>query len=140
MLDIRYEIPYLAGYSKDGKTIYVDKRIHFTFNLKDGRKMNLLKYFIVHETTEKHLEDTKDYKYPYAHEQATKAEREAVEADGYPWDEYESYSLKEVQRLKKIDRTESIPKDYDDRPERDTHDYAMLKKVSQHEKLSQTPA
>ncbi|MBE3087180.1 MAG: hypothetical protein IMZ64_13295, partial [Bacteroidetes bacterium] len=74
-LDMTYEIPYLAGYSKDGKTVYIDKRLDPSLDLSDGRKMNITKYLIVHESTEKHLMDTKGYKYQYAHEKATGTER-----------------------------------------------------------------
>ena len=130
-----YEIPYLAGYSKDGKIIYIDKRLHPVFTLKNGKKMDIVKYLVVHESTEKHFMDVKDYKYPYAHEMATKAERKAVEADGYPWDEYEKYALSEVQRTKKLEPKEPLPKNLDVRPEIDTRDYRLLKQIKRQEKL-----
>lgn len=133
-IDNSYEIPYLCGYNKKGDTVYIDKRLNKDLTLKDGRIMDVTKYLIVHESDEKHLEDEKDYKYPYAHEQATKAEREAVEADGYPWDEYQDYVLSEVKRLKKIDPKEPIPDDYDDKPEKDKpRDYGLLKVIRQHQ-------
>jgi hypothetical protein len=36
-LDRDHDIPYLAGYSQDGKTIYIDR--HMTFFRLDGRKI-----------------------------------------------------------------------------------------------------
>jgi hypothetical protein len=135
-LDLSYEIPYLAGYSKDGKTIYIDKRLKPVFELKSGKKINIVKYLIVHESSEKHFIDVKNYKYPYAHEKATKLERKAVEDDGYPWIEYQKYALSEVQRIKKLDSNEPLPKDLDDRPERDTHDYYRLEEIKEHKKLT----
>lgn len=126
-LDREYECPYLAGYSKDGQTIYIDRRMPRILKLKDGRTMNVDKYLKVHEDTEKHLEDTMDYMYQYAHEQATGAERRAVEADGYPWDEYEAWMMKEVKRLTDLDGT--TPPDIDLKPEHDYHDSKMAAKV-----------
>jgi hypothetical protein len=133
-LDTSFEIPYLAGYNKKGDTIYIDKRLNPALTLKDGRKMDVIKYLIVHESVEKHLEDEKGYKYPFAHEKATGAERKAVEDDGYPWDEYQKYALSEVKRIKEIDPNVPIPEDYDDKPERDTRDYGLLKVIRQHQK------
>jgi len=138
IIDFSYEMPYLAGYSRTGHRIYIDKRIVRKFKLKDGRIMDVTKYLVVHESTEKFLEDTKKYKYPYAHEKATGIERNMVEADNYPWDEYQAYVLSEVKRLKKIDRTEPLPKDYDDKPERDSHDYYLLNKIHNQQKLNDT--
>ena len=135
-LDTSYEIPYLAGYNKSGDTIYIDKRLSPTLTLKDGREMPVYKYLAVHESIEKNLEDEEDYKYPYAHEKATKAEREAVIADGYPWDEYQAGMLSAVKKLKDLDPEAPLPKDYDDRPEKDTRDYGELKVIRRHQKLS----
>jgi hypothetical protein len=134
-LDRSYEIPYLCGYNKSGDTIYIDKRLNPVLVLKDGRKMNVIKYLVVHESEEKHLEDEKDYKYPYAHEKATSAERDAVEKDNYPWDEYQKYVLDEVKRIKKIDPEAPIPIDLDIKPEKDPPtDYGLLKVIHRHQK------
>ena len=126
-ISTEYEIPYLAGYSNDGKTIYIDKRLPKWFKLKDDRAINVHKYLIVHERTEKLLEDTKEYKYPYAHEKATASERRAVEADGIEWDEYQNYMLKMVKKLKTF--SGPLPKDLDTKPEKDTHDYYRYHKI-----------
>lgn len=128
-LNTSYQIPYLAGYSLDGETIYIDKRYNPLFKLKDGRQMDITKYLIIHEGAEKYLEDTFNYKYPYAHEKATGIEKKIVEADGYPWEEYQDYALSEVQRLKELDPSLGVPKDLDLKPEKDVHNYALLKKI-----------
>jgi len=169
-LDFSYEIPYLAGYSKDGSVIYIDRRLNPHLLLSDGRTMNIILYIVIHEFFEKFLEspkpfkcppdylfdennDTiiditeyvmdgiqkyanKQYSYPFSHETSTgKVERPAVIEDGYIWDEYQTYALSEVKRLIKLDRAEPLPKDYDDTPERDTHDYYLLKKIHEHQKI-----
>ena len=133
-VNTQYQIPYLAGYSTDGKTIYIDKRLPRFFTTKSGKTIDVYKYLIVHEKTEKHLEDTKNYKYPYAHELATKAERIAVEKDGIVWDDYQNYMLKMVKKLKNF--SAPLPIDLDTKPERDTHDsyrYHKIKKIKKTE-------
>lgn len=155
-INTEYNIPFLAGYSKDGRTIYIDKRLPKWFTLKDGRAINVHKYLIVHERTEKHLledglffdtqmkefqdwfkkehgrnldldEHADGYKYPYAHQLATAKEREAVEDDDIVWDEYQNYMLKMVKKLKAFDGP--VPKDLDLSPERHTQDYAGINKI-----------
>lgn len=151
-----FEIPFLAGYSKDGRTIYIDKRLPKWFRLKDGRTINIYKYLAWHERFEKLLEDgfvnvserqwkdfqdwlshkkkkpdvskhLEGYRYDYAHEMATDKEREMVEADGIDWDEYQNYMLKMVQKLKKFSGRQ--PDDLDLKPEKDSHDYYRYHKV-----------
>ena len=97
--------------------------------------MDITKYLVLHEINEKHFEDTKKYGYRYAHRKATGFERKAVEADGYIWNEYQSHMLREVKKLKKIDSDSQIPKDYDDKPERDNHDYYILEKMRSYGKI-----
>jgi len=126
-LNTQYQVSYLAGYSSDGLTIYIDKRLSPYLKLKDGRVINVFKYLMVHEMVEKHLEDTKGYKYSYAHEKATGKEREAVEKDGIPWEEYQSYMLKEVKKLSEL--TDEVPSDLDVKPEYDSHDMKMLHEI-----------
>ena len=126
-IDTSKEIPYLAGYSKSGKCVYIDKRLPKTMTLKDGRTVNIIKYLAVHEAVEKKLEDAKDYDYRYAHEQATGDERKAVEADYIPWKEYQDYMLGEVKKLSKLDS--EVPADIDLKPEEDYDDKEMIEKV-----------
>ena len=157
-VNCKYEIPYLAGYSVDGKTIYIDKRLPRWFTPKSGLKVDIYKYLIVHEVWEKHLEagtakltplqkkkfldwlDHKHlkkkggYKYQYAHELATGKEREEVKKDGVDWKEYQKYVLGMVKKLKTF--SGGLPKDLDVKPEKDTHDYYRLHKIEKLKKAN----
>ena len=53
-LDRKHDIPYLAGYSKDGKTIYIDRHMPSSFRY-EGRDINTDRYLILHEEVEKTL-------------------------------------------------------------------------------------
>jgi len=155
-INTEYEIPFLAGYSNDGRTIYIDKRLPRWFTLKNGKAIDVHKYLAVHERTEKillgdgiflthQMEDFNDwykqkyglsldldehadgYKYEYAHQLATAKEREAVEDDDIDWDEYQNYMLKMVKKLKEF--SGKLPKDLDLTPEKDTQDYYRYHKI-----------
>lgn len=128
------ECPYLAGYSKDGRHFYLDKRFKPVFQLKDGRRMDTRKYLMIHEKTEKQNEDATGQSYQHSHELATGAERKAVEADGYPWKDYQAYCLREAKRLTPLDS--EVPGDIDLKPEHDYNDKKMINKVHSLQKNS----
>jgi hypothetical protein len=68
-LNQEYRIPYLGGYSKDGRIIYIDR----DFDLR-----NLIPALEIHEHWEKTALDVWRYAYPAAHELATYAEHRFV--------------------------------------------------------------
>ena len=55
-LDRRHDIPYLAGYSRNGKTIYIDRHMPKWFTFR-GRRINTDRFLILHEAVEKALID-----------------------------------------------------------------------------------
>ncbi len=76
-LDHDHDIPYLAGYSKDGKTIYIDRHMPRTMKLR-GREIDSDRFLILHEEVEKTLIDQLGLHYLHAHQIATRAEEAAV--------------------------------------------------------------
>jgi hypothetical protein len=54
--DRKHDVPYLAGYSLDGKTIYIDRHMPASFKFK-GRTINTDRFLILHEEVEKTLID-----------------------------------------------------------------------------------
>jgi hypothetical protein len=55
-LDRRHDIPYRAGYSRDGKTIYIDRHMPKWFTFQ-ARRINTDRFLILHESVEKALID-----------------------------------------------------------------------------------
>ena len=51
-LDRDHDIPYLAGYSRDGKTIYIDRHMPPSFRYR-GRDIDTDRFLILHEEVEK---------------------------------------------------------------------------------------
>ncbi len=47
-LDRSHDVPYLAGYSRDGKTIYIDRHLPRSFRYR-GRDIEVDRYLILHE-------------------------------------------------------------------------------------------
>ena len=126
-LNRSYNVPYLAGYSKDGKTIYIDKDMPKFFKDSKGKKIKTDKYLILHEAIEKSLIDTLGLLYQHAHQIAYRAEQDAVENDKISWKDYNDFMMQWVKEVS--DDTTDIPPDLDLTPYEDEHDQKLLKKM-----------
>jgi len=123
-LDRRHDIPYLAGYSLDGKTIYIDRHMPKSFKLR-GRTIEIDRFLILHEEVEKTLIDQLGLHYLHAHQIATRAEEAAVRAAGIEWEAYDRFMQKYVKHIGD-ERLTKVPKDLDLKPYRDEHDDDLL--------------
>lgn len=90
----KYDVPYLAGSSNDGKHVYIDRRVPKRISVKlasgNGRKwVDPAEFLAAHETAE-HTAMLKGKPYLQAHtEDADDAERAAVKKHGLSWGHYE---------------------------------------------------
>jgi hypothetical protein len=125
--DRDHDIPYLAGYSVDGKTIYIDRHLPQTFTYK-GRTIEVDRYLILHEEVEKTLIDQLHLHYQHAHQIATRAEEAAVRADGISWRAYDRFMQKFVKEMGD-ERLSKLPADLDLKPYRDEHDYDLMRRM-----------
>jgi len=126
-LDRRHDIPYLAGYSEDGKTIYIDRHMPRSFKFR-GRMVDTDRFLILHEEVEKTLIDQLGLHYLHAHQIATRAEQAAVRAAGVTWRDYDGFMQKYVKRIGD-ERLTKLPKDLDTKPYRDEHDDDLLRRM-----------
>jgi hypothetical protein len=126
-LDREHDIPYLAGYSRDGKTIYIDRHMPKSFWFK-GRMIETDRFLILHEEVEKTLIDRLNLHYLHAHQIATRAEQAAVRAAGVNWRDYDRFMQKYVKKLGD-ERLTRVPTDLDEKPYRDEHDYDLLRRM-----------
>ena len=124
-LDRKHDIPYLAGYSLDGKTIYIDRHMPHSFKF-GGRTIETDRFLILHEEVEKTLIDQLGLHYLHAHQIATRAEEAAVRAAGVEWHAYDRFMQKHVKRIGD-ERLKKVPKDLDLKPYRDEHDDDLLR-------------
>src|SRR5215470_18625378 len=96
-LDRKHDIPYLAGYSLDGNTIYIDRHMPQSFKFR-GRVIETDRFLLLHEEVEKTLIDRLGLHYLHAHQIATRAEQAAVRAAGVSWRAYDRFMQKNVKR------------------------------------------
>jgi hypothetical protein len=126
-LDRAHDIPYLAGYSRDGKIIYIDRHMPRTMKYR-GREVDTDRFLILHEEVEKTLIDQLDLHYLHAHQIATRAEEAAVRAAGILWRDYDRFMQKHVKTIGD-ERLTKVPPDLDLKPYRDEHDFDLLKRM-----------
>ncbi len=74
----------IAGYSRNGKIIYIDRHMPETMRY-GGRNIDTDRYLILHEEVEKTLNDQLGLQYLHAHQIASRAEQAAVRAAGIRW-------------------------------------------------------
>lgn len=134
-LDREHDIPYLAGYSRDGKTIYIDRHLPRSFIFR-GRSIEVDRFLILHEEVEKTLIDQLDLHYLHAHQIATRAEEAAVRAQRVTWKAYDRFMQKYVKSVGD-ERLRDVPLDLDLKPYRDYQDYDLLQRMEQH--MERTP-
>ncbi len=127
-LDRKHDIPYVAGYSKDGKTIYIDRHLPSEMQYK-GRTINTDRFLLLHEEVEKTLIDQLDLHYLHAHQIATRAEEAAVRAAGISWRDYDRFMQTYVKKMGD-ERLTKIPADLDLKPYRDEHDKELLERMA----------
>jgi len=128
-LDRTWDIPYLAGYSRDGKTIFIDRHLPKSFKTR-GKRVFVDQFLILHEAVEKSLLDELGLVYQHAHQIALRAEEAAVRAVGVSWREYDRFMQQFIKEAGDECLTR-IPPDLDIKPYRDEHDSAVLKSMQQ---------
>jgi hypothetical protein len=126
-LDRSHDIPYLAGYSLNGKTIYIDRHMPQFFKFR-GRKIDTDRFLILHEEVEKTLIDQLGLHYLHAHQIASRAEEAAVRAAGILWRDYDRFMQKHVKTIGD-ERLTRVPADLDLKPYRDEHDYDLVQRM-----------
>jgi len=126
-IDRRHDIPYLAGYSRNGKIIYIDRHMPQTMRYS-GRDIDTDRYLILHEEVEKTLIDQLGLHYLHAHQIASRAEQAAVRAAGVRWHDYDRFMQKYVKRIGD-ERLTKVPADLDLKPYRDEHDEDLIKRM-----------
>jgi hypothetical protein len=136
-LDRKHDVPYLAGYSNDGKTIYIDRHMPRTMKYR-GREIDTDRFLILHEEVEKTLIDQLGLHYLHAHQIATRAEEAAVRAAGVLWRDYDRFMQKYVKTIGD-ERLTKVPADLDLKPYRDEHDFDLLKRMQQAVERRDTP-
>jgi hypothetical protein len=127
-----YDIPYIAGYSVDGRTVFIDRHLPRTFRWL-MKTVRVEPFLLTHEIVEKSLLDELGLHYLHAHQIALRAERDAVKAAGVSWWAYQHF-MKKHERAIEQETIVKVPRSLDLTPYRDEKDFALLKRLVQNEK------
>lgn len=125
-LDRDHDIPYLAGYSVDRSRIYIDRHLEPVCTDHLGRRHEVDKFLILHETTEKALIDCWGLHYQHAHQIALRAEEAAVRAAGIEWRDYDRFMQQWIKQADSAKLTK-VPADLDLTPYLDENDGELIK-------------
>jgi hypothetical protein len=126
-VDRGYDIPYIGGYSVDGRTIYIDRHLPATFThwLK---RVRVGPFLLTHEIVEKSLIDDIRLHYIHAHQIAVRTERAAVEAAGVSWSAYQRF-MKKYEKGIEEEKLQRVPNDLDLTPYSDEKDIKLLRRL-----------
>src|SRR5438067_12307183 len=127
-----YDIPYLAGYSKDGTTVFIDRHLPRTLRVLT-RKVRIDPFLVTHEIVEKALLDELRLHYLHAHQIAVRAERDAVKAAGVSWWAYQRF-MKQHERQIEEENLVNVPATLDLTPYRDEKDFGLLERLVRKER------
>jgi hypothetical protein len=122
-----YDIPYIAGYSVDGHTVFIDRHLPRTFRWL-MKSVAVEPFLLTHEVVEKSLLDELRLHYLHAHQIAVRAERDAVRAAGVSWSAYQRF-MKQHERTIEKENLVKVPSSLDLTPYRDEKDFALLRRM-----------
>jgi hypothetical protein len=127
-VDHACDVPYIAGCSQDGRTVYIDRHLPRSFRSWTLKRVYVAPFLTTHEIVEKALLDELKLHYLHAHQIALRTERAAVEAAGLSWSAYESF-MKEHEKPIEEEKLQRVPRDLDLTPYRDEKDFALLQRL-----------
>jgi hypothetical protein len=122
-----YDIPYIAGYSVDGHTVFIDRHLPKFFRWLT-KTVRVDPFLLTHEIVEKALLDELRLHYLHAHQIAVRAERAAVKAAGVSWWVYQRF-MKKYEKPIEAERLVHVPPALDLTPYRDEKDFALLRRL-----------
>jgi hypothetical protein len=123
-LERGFDIPYLAGYSIDGKTIFIDRHMPKSFIWKKRRVLTD-RFLIMHEAVEKALIQMLGMHYLHAHQIALRAEQAAVRAEGIDWHAYDDFMQEHIKEIGD-EELSKVPNTLDLTPYKDFHDTELI--------------
>jgi hypothetical protein len=127
-----YDIPYIAGCSVDGHTVFIDRHLPRSFRwLLKNVRVEL--FLLMHEIVEKALLDELRLHYLHAHQIAVRAERDAVEAAGVSWWAYQRF-MKQYERQIEEENLVKVPATLDLTPYREEKDFGLLERLVRKER------
>jgi hypothetical protein len=124
-----YDIPYLCGYSVNGKIIYFDRHLPLVV-IYQNKEYSITKALAVHESDEKANEDHyPELSYQDCHQMALRKELNYVETIlKLPIDIYNEHCDKYI-KIAGSEKLEKIPLDLDLKPYKNEEDWIKIKQM-----------
>src|SRR5438067_10649876 len=132
LVNREYDIPYIAGYSVDGHTVFIDRHLPKSFHWL-MKTVRVEPFLLIHEIVEKALLDELRLHYLHAHQIAVRAERDAVKAAGVSWWAYQRF-MKQLERQIEQEKLVKVPANLDLTPYRDEKDFELLQRLVRRER------
>ncbi len=123
-----YDVPYIAGYSVDGHTVFIDRHLPRSFRWLT-KTVRVDPFLLTHEIVEKALLDELRLHYLHAHQIAVRAERDAVKAASVPWWVYQRF-MKKYEKPIEEEKLSRVPPHLDLTPYKDEKDFALLRRLA----------
>src|SRR2546430_16833525 len=123
----QYDIPYIAGYSVDGHTVFIDRHLPRSFRWL-MKTVRVEPFLLTHEIVEKALLDELRLHYLHAHQIAARAERDAVKAAGVSWWAYQRF-MKQHEKQIQEEKLVKVPAALDLTPYRDEKDFGLVRRL-----------
>jgi hypothetical protein len=111
-VDCDHDVPFCAGLSTDGKTLFVDHAIYDEVKNKKG----YLRCLIIHEMTEHLMMRVLKMPYKPAHNIATAAEECCVKASGIDKKTYDDDWSRWIRKVASRGTYDNVPEDLDTEP------------------------
>src|SRR5215213_663426 len=127
-----YDIPYIAGYSVDARTVFIDRHLPRQFQWL-MKKVRVAPFLATHEIVEKALLNELRLHYLHAHQIAVRAERDAVKAAGVSWWAYQRF-MKEHEGKIEEEKLIKVPATLDLTPYQDEKDFGLLERLVRKQK------
>jgi hypothetical protein len=125
-----FDVPYVAGYSVDRKSFYIDHALPRGFDMKDGEFFDVTITLILHEVIEAALEKMlPSFPYTGAHQIAFQTEEVAVKAMNADPNQYNDFFNVWIDKIYKRTRFDNCPSDLDLEPYHDELDWTTLRKM-----------
>jgi hypothetical protein len=122
-----FDVPYIAGYSNDGKTVFIDRHMPRSFRFH-GRDVETDRFLVLHEVVEKALLDGLKLHYLHAHQIALRTEQAAVRAAGVGWHDYNSFTEANEKSIVK-ELLQRVPAHLDLTPYSDEEEIDLLREL-----------
>lgn len=130
----KYDVPYLCGYNKNSKIVYIDRYLKRAFKYK-GKTFDVVDFLTVHEVTEKALIDLFKLHYQKAHHLATHFESLAVKNAGINWWVYTKFLKPQIKTADHA-AIRKVPPDLDLTPYDDEVDAIILRQLQNGESIN----